>query len=662
MQLSVSTFIDNVERSGLVEKSQLARTLSDLETASGTEAANDSLIVSKHLGRVGLITEWQRKLLMEGRHNGFFLGKYRLLDHLGTGGMSSVYLAEHPLMRRRVAIKVLPKNRVNDSSYLARFHREARAVASLDHPNIVRAFDVDNEKDIHYLVMEYIEGHDLKTVVDRDGPLAYRTAADYMRQAADGLAHAHEAGLVHRDVKPANLLIDAKQVVKVLDMGLARTSDEIDASLTKDHDERMLGTVDYLAPEQALDSHLVDPRADIYSLGCTLYFALTGHPPFPDGTLAQRVLMHQTKEPADIALKRPDVPASLVAICRRMMAKSASKRYQTAAETSQALAEWIARFDRGETRPAPAKSGSDEELKLAPLDDLKLAPLDEPARGRPTPRPTASPARSSESNKGDNTKVDRVAAGKTTVSQSGVSQSGVSQSGVSQSGVSQSGVSPPGASQSGKLPVAKPIGSSIKGAAAKPSSGTSPDGASAKSSPEQTGKTPGSSIQGGGTQGPGIKGSESKVAGGKSAVAGRETPKKGSSIVGREVPKKPGSSIKGSPGQTAAPSPRPAAASAAQADRPPLEPLLGPLSGGGLLDDFFSSSALPDGPALSGGPILSGKPGMASAQPKPLGGKPAPTMRAGKRTLWESTWFLIFVGTLLGLLLVALFVAWRLLK
>ena len=631
MQLSVSTFLDTVERSGLVEKSQLARTLSELERASGPEAANDSLIVSEHLGKVGLITEWQRKRLLEGRHVGFFLGKYRLLDHLGTGGMSSVFLAEHPLMRRRVAIKVLPKNRVNDSSYLARFHREARACAALDHPNIVRAFDVDNDADIHYLVMEYIEGSDLKTVVDRDGPLPYRTAADYMRQAADGLAHAHAAGLVHRDVKPANLLIDAKQVVKLLDMGLARTSDEIDASLTKDHDERMLGTVDYLAPEQALDSHLVDPRADIYSLGCTLYFALTGHPPFPDGTLAQRVLMHQTKEPADIASKRPDVPASLVAICKRMTAKSVSARYQTATELSQALAEWIARFDRGETRPAPARADFDEELKLAPLDD-------EPrSRASATSRPTSA-TEASESTKSDTTKVDRVAAGKTTVT--------------------------------AKLPVAKPIGSSIKGPAV--------DSPSSKSSLENSGKSPGSSITGK-MPGSAIRG---KMPG--SSIRGAETgpgsAKGSSSKVVRAPgtapkttgPKAPGSSIKGSPGQpkTAA-SPKAATTKAANAqpadpsqppDLPPLDPLLGPLSGAGLLDDLLSDPLLGGAAAPSGGSVVLGKPGGASAQSNPLASKPVAATKVGKRTRWDSTWFLIFVGTLLGLLLVALFVAWRFLK
>ena len=166
--------------------------------------------------------------------------------------MSSVYLAEHVLMQRRVAIKVLPKNRVDDSSYLARFHREAQAAAALDHRNIVRAYDVDNDGNIHYLVMEYVEGRDLQQIVKEDGPLDYAAAAEYIRQAAEGLAHAHQAGLIHRDVKPANLLVDQKNVVKVLDLGLARFTDEDKASLTVAYDENVLGTADYLAPEQAL--------------------------------------------------------------------------------------------------------------------------------------------------------------------------------------------------------------------------------------------------------------------------------------------------------------------------------------------------------------------------------------------------------------------------
>ena len=163
------------------------------EKASPDDLANVDFVANQ-LVQSGLLTRWQADRLLEGRHKGFFLGKYKLLDHLGTGGMSSVFLAEHVLMQRRVAIKVLPKDRVTDSSYLARFHREAQAAAALDHRNIVRAYDVDNEGNTHYLVMEYIEGRNLHYVVKEDGPLEYATAAEYIRQAAEGLAHAASGG------------------------------------------------------------------------------------------------------------------------------------------------------------------------------------------------------------------------------------------------------------------------------------------------------------------------------------------------------------------------------------------------------------------------------------------------------------------------------------
>ena len=338
----VDTFLDLLRRSGLVERDQLNGVLLALKEQAGGGAIADAEPLSQRLTEAGLLTSWQCEKLLEGRHKGFFLGKYKLLDHLGTGGMSSVYLAEHVLMQRRVAIKVLPKNRVEDTSYLARFHREAQAAAALDHRNIVRAYDVDNEGSIHYLVMEYVEGLDLQQMVRKDGPLDFLAAAEYIRQAADGLAHAHEAGLIHRDVKPANLLVDQKNVVKVLDLGLARfTTDEGRASLTVTYDENVLGTADYLAPEQALDSHGVDARADIYSLGCSFYYLLTGHPPFPEGTLPQRLMMHQKEPPPSILNERRDTPSELVEICARMMAKRVDRRCQTAAEVAEALADWL---------------------------------------------------------------------------------------------------------------------------------------------------------------------------------------------------------------------------------------------------------------------------------------------------------------------------------
>jgi serine/threonine-protein kinase len=352
-RLAAEKFLDFVRRSGLVEEQRLDRLLAEAKAAGVPLAGDDAQPIARVLIEQGVLTRWQCDRLAEGRYKGFLLGKYRLLDHLGSGGMSAVYLAEHKHMGRRVAIKVLPQNRVNDSSYLDRFYREAKAAAALDHPNIVRAYDVDHEGNVHYLVMEYVEGRDLQRLVREGGVLPYELAAEYIRQAALGLAHAHEVGLIHRDIKPANLLIDGKGNVRLLDLGLARFADDEQASLTVQHDENVLGTADYLAPEQALNSHNVDWRVDIYSLGCTLYFALTGHPPFPDGTLAQRLLKHQTEEPPSIYLDRPDAPEELVQICKRMMAKLPQLRFQSAAEVAEALARWLA-----DSRQASARGTS----------------------------------------------------------------------------------------------------------------------------------------------------------------------------------------------------------------------------------------------------------------------------------------------------------------
>ena len=385
---SVDKFLGLLGQSGLVEPEQLAPILRQLKARPdrGPSTAG-STHLAQRLVDAELITDWQSQKLLEGRHKGFFLGKYKLLDHLRAGGMSNVYLAEHKLMKRQVAIKVLPKNRVEDSSYLERFQREAQAVASLDHENIVKAYDVDQEGLNYYLVMEYVRGRDLQIMVNQDGPLEYARAAAYIRQAAQGLAHAHASGLIHRDMKPANLLVDQNDVVKVLDLGLARFMDENRASLTMAYDENVLGTADYLAPEQAIDSHGVDARADIYSLGCSLYFLLTGHPPFPDGSLPRRLMMHQKHAPRSIFKERPGAPEGLVQICAKMMAKKPADRYQSAVEVFQVLAGWLEAYSPSDgsgidlARPT-AEGGSsgrlisaaaakiDEELPEAmPADD-----------------------------------------------------------------------------------------------------------------------------------------------------------------------------------------------------------------------------------------------------------------------------------------------------
>ena len=380
LKLTVESFLQVVRQSGLIDKEQLQKLLDEYEARGVDVKKAQSIADALVSGEV--ITRWQADKLLAGKHKGFSLGKYKLLDLLGKGGMSSVYLAEHVLMKRRCAIKVLPGKRVHDSSYLARFHREAQAVASVDHPNIVRAYDVDcaqdRDSEIHFLVMEYVNGQSLQELIIRNGPADYADAVEYIRQAAEGLEHAHRAGLVHRDIKPANLLIDTNGIIKLLDMGLARFFDDRDENpLTVAHDEKVLGTADYLAPEQALDSHWVDARADIYSLGCSLQFLLTGNPPYTEGSLTQRLMWHQTKPFPPLTDSRIDCPASLSMLLNKMVEKKPEDRYQSAAAVAEACRQWLAGNAGADwkQRHVPLTRGSSPSGRLAqPPRDLQSDP------------------------------------------------------------------------------------------------------------------------------------------------------------------------------------------------------------------------------------------------------------------------------------------------
>jgi len=340
-KLAVDRFIALVERSGLIESARLGTLVAAWKQSAGAVELDDAEHLGRFLIESGTLTAWQSRKLLDGRHRGFMLGNYRLLDHLGSGGMSNVYLAEHVLMQRRVAIKVLPEHRVSDAEYLARFHFEGQAVAALDHPNIVRAYDLGSEGKIHYLVMEYVEGSDLEALVERHGPMPAHMAASYIAQAAAGLEHAHGVGLIHRDVKPANLLVDRRGVVKLLDLGLAKSTAETQAASLFSRDDQVLGTAAYFAPEQATSSNTVDARADIYGLGCTLYFLLTGHPPFGGSTPTELMRAHQRELAASVSIVRPEVSLQLIKICERMMAKRAEDRFQSAQEVAAAIAAWL---------------------------------------------------------------------------------------------------------------------------------------------------------------------------------------------------------------------------------------------------------------------------------------------------------------------------------
>lgn len=366
-----------VDADRFVELIRLSRTVDDADLEKSLARASDDVkLSSEKLAQLfidaGLLTRWQCDNLLDGKHKGFRLGNYRLMRKLGRGGMSTVYLARHALMKREAAIKVLPRRRVEDSSYLARFHREAQAAAALDHPNVVRIYDVDSDGNTHFIAMEFIDGQDLQTRVANDGRLDCDLAADYVAQAGLGLQHAHDIGLIHRDIKPANLLANDKEVIKILDMGLAKfDEDDDEASLTKDHNENVLGTVDYLSPEQARDSHTVDHRADIYSLGCTLYFLLGGNAPFPEGSLAQRILKHQQSKPTPLLEKWDDIPVELVAICNRMMEKDPEKRPQSGMEVAELLAEYLA--SRGKAITGAGDSGMGSAIGLAAAAARELA-------------------------------------------------------------------------------------------------------------------------------------------------------------------------------------------------------------------------------------------------------------------------------------------------
>jgi serine/threonine-protein kinase len=343
---SVSTLVEALRYERLLDDEQLGQLTS--EVLAGFDSPQS---LTRYLVQANWLTVYQAKHLFEGHSTRLVIGPYCIVDRLGEGGVSEVYKGWDTRKGRFVALKVMRQDLTGNADAERQFERELQAVTRLNHLNIIKTFDAGRTAGSHYFAMEYVEGTDLGKVVQLSGALPIPEACDYIRQVASGLQYAHTMGLVHRDIKPANLYLlyppgydaptpgvtwkrPANPVIKILDWGLARlqpidgAGHAADACSTNQEEGMLIGTADFIAPEQARDPRLVDIRADIYSLGCTFYYLLTGQPPFPGSSLMQKLLQHQQAEPPPVQSLRSDIPDELAAIVKKMLCKQPEERYQ----------------------------------------------------------------------------------------------------------------------------------------------------------------------------------------------------------------------------------------------------------------------------------------------------------------------------------------------
>jgi formylglycine-generating enzyme required for sulfatase activity len=344
-------FVKSLAVSGLVSPEEFAEIEAGLSVSQRPVA--DVQTLARELVQQGKLTKYQATAIVHGKAKGLLFGEYRILDKIGAGGMGQVFKAQHVRMQRVVALKVLPPAAMKSADSVKRFQREVQAAAKLTHPNIVTAYDAGEANGMHYLVMEYVDGKDLGNTVKTQGPMTVPQAVDYVLQAARGLAYAHSKGVIHRDIKPANLLLNSEGTVKVLDMGLARIEDALgggEEGLTTNGS--VMGTVDYMSPEQAQNTRLADARSDIYSLGCTLHKLLTGVSAYEGDTIVEKILAHRQTPTPSLRTSRPEASELLDQVFRRMLAKQPDARYQTMAEVVGEL-EKCNQQGAGPVRPMP---------------------------------------------------------------------------------------------------------------------------------------------------------------------------------------------------------------------------------------------------------------------------------------------------------------------
>ncbi|MGI9496159.1 MAG: serine/threonine protein kinase [Mariniblastus sp.] len=373
MNTTQTNFRDTALASELVTEDQLRHAMNELAKAPESDSSSSATLsekkIAQQLVEMKVISAYQADQLLTGRTK-LNLGPYIITDWIGQGGMGQVFKAVHEMLGRESAVKVLPLHKTTPEA-IENFRREIRAQAKLDHPNLVRAFDAGEDGNVHYLVVEYIPGTDLRRLVRSKGKLSVQQAANIIKQSAEGLAHAHERDLIHRDIKPGNILVTPDGVSKLSDLGLAfYLNDATDPRAGK-----IVGTADYLSPEQIRTPQHITSASDIYSLGCTLYYAVTGKVPFPGGTPKSKARRHLEETPWHPRRFNEEVSDDFVDLIGDMMEKDPKERIQSAEEVAERLAPWAAddspllREEMGDRpRWMPAPIGSPDAQDTDPDD------------------------------------------------------------------------------------------------------------------------------------------------------------------------------------------------------------------------------------------------------------------------------------------------------
>jgi serine/threonine protein kinase len=377
MEPAVDVFLKSVVKSGVLEADDVKAAYQGIPR----EQRADPGTVADHFVRHGKLTRFQAKKLLGGAATGLVLGPFQILAPIGRGGMGAVFLARDRRQKKLVALKILPpKKAKREERLLARFRREMEMCSRVSHPNIASTFEVGVELGVYFIAMEFIPGRDLSKVVQEKGPLSVPRTARLFCEVASALQHAHDKGLVHRDVKPSNIRVTPSDHAKLLDLGLALIEGEenVDREVAGGAGY-IVGSMDYIAPEQTYDACAVDGRADQYGMGCTMYYTLTGRPPFPGGTNKERIMRHRSDEPALITERNPDVPARFAEIVHRMMAKKPELRYESDEAVRRELLPWVQKDE-----PLPQDQADEANFRQA-VERLQEADADDDLVAIPIP-------------------------------------------------------------------------------------------------------------------------------------------------------------------------------------------------------------------------------------------------------------------------------------